>query len=183
MNGESAGNKGNSKMLTLLGSIVLILGIIGLFVMSFVATAIISIVGILLLVGGIIIIIYGFTADARRYGIWPTIIGGVALGIGIILALFPLLVAAIITLFLGIFFVIAALVAFAAVYRDEHGKAGHLLIGVGNLILALLVFLNWPGNSDTVLGFFISIDLILGGIWLLILANALKNVTEGESRV
>ncbi len=183
MDGESAGNMGNPKMLTLLGVVVLILGIIGLFVMSFVATAIISIAGILLLVGGIVILIYGFTADARQYGMWPTIIGGVALGIGIILALFPLLVAAIITLFLGIFFVIAALVAFAATYRDEHGKAGHLLVGLGNLILALLVFLNWPGNSDTVLGFFISIDIILGGIWLLILANALKNANESGSKV
>jgi len=172
---------GNPKMLAILGILLVLLGIIGLITIHFMVLGIITIVGALLIIGGIITITYGLLSDSKNYGMWPTVIGGVVLGVGIILLLFPQMVATILALFMGLFFIISSLIAFVATYRDKKGRVAHALVGSGNLLLGVFVLLNWPENSDLVLGLFISIDLFLGGIWLFILANSLRNVRVEDS--
>lgn len=62
--------------------------------------------------------------------------------------------------------------------RPRLNWIGHLLGGLGMLILAILVFLRWPNSGNNLLGIYVGIAFLLGGLSTVILSLRTRGDTS-----
>ena len=165
---------GDHTLLVYMGAAMLIVGALFLIVMEFIARFLIFLLGLLLLAGGVIFLIYGILNPSNKYFKMILGISIFSLVTGIFALVLPNIMAALITLIIGIFFAAYALIAFIASYMNKEKSGNSIVMGVINSLFSILVFAHWPYNSITIIGFFIALDFVVGGIWLLILARDTK---------
>ena len=156
------------KSYQITGILLLILGIIGIVFPYFASTMIVWIIAFLLLFGGIVFFIIGLKGGK---GSWAGILLGViVLAIGIIIFAYPQHTLSVITVIMGIFFIIdgIALLLLAYAVRPRDGWWAPAISGFISLILGLLIFVEWPSNSEWIIGMFVGINLLLEGISLML---------------
>jgi len=149
------------------GVILLILGILGIVFPYFASTLIVFIIAFLLLVGGIMFLVVAFKGGTGFWG--NLLIGIVFLAVGILMFIYPSPTLSVMTLIMGIFFVIIGIASFVLSFmvHPVSGWWAPIISGVLSLILAVLVFMGWPENSQWIIGLFVGIDLLLEGIALM----------------
>ncbi len=149
------------------GIILLILGILGIIFPYFASALIVFIIAFLLLIGGIMFLVVAFKGGGGFWG--NLIIGIVFLAIGILMFIYPIPSLSVMTLIMGIFFAIVGIASFVLSFmvHPVPGWWAPIVSGVLSLILAALVFMGWPENSEWIIGLFVGIDLLLEGIALM----------------
>ena len=149
------------------GIILLILGILGIVFPYFASTLVVFIIAFLLLVGGVMFLVVAFKGGAGFWG--NMLIGIILLAVGILMFVYPSPTLSVMTLIMGIFFVIIGISSFVLSFavHPVPGWWAPIISGVLSLILAALVFVGWPENSEWIIGLFVGIDLLLEGISLM----------------
>lgn len=153
-----------------LGVFWIILGSIAV-VATFAATmATVLLIGVLLLLAGLGQFAQ-LWADRSPHPGWQLLTGALYSVAGVLLILDPVSGAIGLTLLIAILFLAggALRLAMAVTARGLGFPAGwHLAGGVLNLILAALIFAGWPETGTWVIGLFVGIELLFGGLTLLL---------------
>jgi uncharacterized membrane protein HdeD (DUF308 family) len=136
--------------------------------------------GWLFLIGGVMMVIHAFSAQAWQGFVWSLLIGILYVVAGGYLAFFPLtglltLAILLVILFLaeGLFEVIMALRV-----RPHEGWGFLLLSGIAALAVGVIIALDLPGSATWALGLLVGINLLFSGWSYIFLAMAGRRAHE-----
>ena len=138
--------------------------------------AIATLLGIILVIGGIAHAVHGIMARQWSGFIWQMLTALIYMAAGILLLVYPLTGVVTLTLLLGIFLLIAGSVRImmSALYRPLRLWGWMLASGVLALVLGVLILVQWPSSSDWVIGLIVGIDLLFSGWSVLALSLAAR---------
>jgi uncharacterized membrane protein HdeD (DUF308 family) len=159
-----------------LGVGLVILGLIALGNLFLATVATIFYIGAMMLIAGIVEIVHAFKVKTwSRFFYW--FLSGIFYAIAGIIAFYdPLVATAALTLVLAVALVIAGIfriwVGFHA--RPEAGWGWIVATGVITLLVGILVYAAWPGNSLFLLGAILAVDLLIQGFGFISFGLALR---------
>jgi uncharacterized membrane protein HdeD (DUF308 family) len=175
----------NSKLwwaYALLGAIFLATGafVLGHLVMASIVSAIFF--GAALAVSGAFQAIHAFWERGWTGFFLSLVIGLLYLGGGILLLRDPIGTSVALTLVIAVMLIVSGAIRLILAYRLRPQAHGFLVLsGAMAVLTGLLIFAGWPGSGLVVLGLFLGIDLVLFGIWWLILSLALRSLEASGS--
>ena len=151
------------------GILLIILGIIAVLVPHFFTVAIVVSLGWILLFGGIFLISRALLFFRMPGFGWWLFMGILQLLIGYLFLVQPLEGILTLTMLMTLFFALEGLakISFALMMRPLAHWGYVLFSGLTALILAVVVWMGWPGTADWLLGLFFGINLFFGG-WSLV---------------
>jgi uncharacterized membrane protein HdeD (DUF308 family) len=170
----------SGNWLLLSGIVLVILGLAAISSPSVAGEAVIYVIGGLLTITGLIQVWVGVREETTSGKVINTI-QGVLVGIaGIAVLAYPFYGLAALSLVLAIYFLVAGfwriLTSFA--YRPAAGWLALLLSGVIALVLAWMIWRQWPISGLWAVGILVGVDLISTGLALIILAITLKKTAR-----
>ena len=103
--------------------------------------------------------------------------------LGALLLLNPAQGAIALTLLLAILLLVQGFVRIALSTRGglPRGSGGFLLAGVLGIVLGGMLWWEWPGDSAWALGLLLGVNLLMGGLAMIMLALALRGSGDGGS--
>lgn len=152
----------------LFGGIALtLLGSIGLYMAG--AMTIVSMLwfGGLVIAGGVFVLADGIQARGWSAKIWEILLGILYIGCGVIMILYPGASAVWFTLFIAAFLTVTGIVRIIIGFQlrgDIRGWGLTICGGVASLVLALLIYSEWPVSGLWVIGLFVSIEMLMQGV-------------------
>lgn len=170
-----------SRMGTVMGVILLILGMLALAAPMVSGLAVAISVGIILLLGGIIEIAFAFQARSWGKGLMSVLLGGFSLVGGLVMLARPVLGLASLTLVLAIYFVVDGLTHIVGSFqvKPAPGWGWVLFGGIVSLLLGLLIWNQWPLSGAWAIGVLIGLRLILVG-WSMIALGGMGRAAAAE---
>jgi len=152
-----------------LGILLIILGVWASGYSIFVSTIALLWFGVILFLSGIFQLASQFLGE-RRHDFWFHLLFGVlSIGVGLWIIFQPLQAAMTLTWLIAIFlaFIGVVQVIYAIIARKE--QSGWMFFnGAVDLLLAIIIWVNWPESGLWVIGLFVSIQVILVG-WMLVM--------------
>lgn len=147
-----------------IGILVLVLGILAIVNSVTATVASMLYVGWVLVIAGIFFAIQAFRFRAHGHLFLHLLNAALALVVGVILVLNPVVAAMTFTLLLAAYFVVAGIFRIVtALSVRVPGWGWGLLNGVITFILGIMIWNQWPVSGLWVIGFFVGIDLIVIG--------------------
>lgn len=162
------------KPLILTGSLMAILGAIGIIFPNLLSIAIEIYLGWIMLAGGILWLYYAFKLHVHSVGGWVKPIILLVAG-GLWLAN-PAVGIAALTLLISFYLFSDAFASFVMAFerRLMSGWGWLMFNGIISLLLAVIILAGWPATSTLYLGLFVSISLLFDGWTLIMLGSSLK---------
>lgn len=160
----------------LLGIGLMVLGALAICSTFFTTVLTVSIIGVLLMIGGVTQIVNSLYA-----GKWSGFFLHIALGIlylvvGFMLIDAPILNAITLTFLLAGFFILAGLFrVVAALTTQLPGWGWALFNGMVTFVLGALIYRQWPTSGLWVIGLFVGIEMILAGWYWAMFASSLRS--------
>ncbi len=162
------------------GAVMILLGLLAVAFADAAGTALITLIGWLLVIGGGLHLATAIRVRAWRGGLMGLFVAGLRVVVGVLFVLGPAAWAASIAFFLALFLLVdggfRVLMAVAA--RPAPGWGSVLAGGVMGLLLGLLILSEWPGKSAWVLGLLFGVHLLLDGWATLMLALAARTASS-----
>ncbi len=162
-----------------LGITSMVLGLAAI-VFPFVAALTVELlIGWILVLSGIFGLIHAWRATRWRGFHFSLISSLIALGIGILLVLFPRSGILSLALLVSFFFIVTGIMRIMTAWRLRplDRWLWLLLSGVVALVLALLILMLWPEAAGWVIGILLGIDLLFSGLTLILLWAAARRLT------
>lgn len=161
-----------SKSAKIWGWIVLIAGILALLSPLVSGLTVAVIVAILLVVAGVTRLVEAFQGG----GFWTGLFGVLSVLAGLVMLGRPLLGLATLTMVLVVYFLATGIseivVAFQA--RPAQGWGFVLFSGIVSVVLALLIWNEWPLSGAWAIGVLVGIQLIFAGMAMITVGSVLK---------
>ena len=151
------------------GIFLIILGVIAIIVPHFFTVAIVVCLGWILLFGGIFLITRALLFFRMPgFGLW-LFMGILQFIIGYLFLAQPLQGILTLTLLMTLFFALEGIakISFALMMRPLAHWGFVLFSGITALILAVVVWMGWPGTAEWLLGLLFGINMLFGG-WSLV---------------
>ena len=142
---------------------------------TFVATTIAAWVFIMV---GIVQIVGAFSAEGLWAKLGNILLGALAVFLGYSILQHPLAGALALTTLVGIMFLSAGILKIIIAFSIEERSAFWLILlsGAASVLLAVLVFANFPASAAVMLGVLLGIDLISNGVSLIAMSMALRRM-------
>ena len=169
----------NRKRLMGYGILSVVFGFVGLYMSVAMTITSIFIIGIFMLVVGVVFAIESFASPAWKGKLLNLVLAIFYVGAGVVTMLNPLATAVWFTLYLALFLGMIGLLRIMMAFQIKSKTRGWSWVafgGVLNLILGLLVYLQWPNSGLWVIGMFISLELIIHGVNAITLSSIAKEV-------
>ena len=169
------------------GVILILLGVGSMISPAFAGSAVVYLIGGLLLITGLIQLMAGWQAESWRQKLASLIHGGIAAVGGIAVLAHPFYGLAALSLVLAIFFGVEGVwkVVSSFSYRPVPGWIALLMSGALDLILGILIWRQWPVSGLWAVGILVGVNLLSTGIAFVALAitwkrtvHAVKNKIE-----
>jgi uncharacterized membrane protein HdeD (DUF308 family) len=162
----------------ILGVISIIGGILALanpFVATLAATTIAAWVFIFV---GIVEIVGAFSVEGALAKIGNILLGALAVFLGISILQHPLAGVISLTLLVGILFIASGVFKVIMAFSLEERSYFWLMLlsGIVSIVLAVLIFSNFPQSAAVILGLLLAIELISNGVSLIAMGMALNKV-------
>jgi uncharacterized membrane protein HdeD (DUF308 family) len=159
-----------------LGILLSVLGLLLIAAPALGTLAIDLLVGWFLIIGGIAQLIHAFMEKAWRGFLLELASGALYLVVGVLLVFYPIAGAQALTIFLAAFLLVEGIVrvAMALRLRPAQGWAWVLFGGIVTVILALLIWSQWPASALWVIGLLVGINLLFTGWSLTMMAIAMR---------
>lgn len=170
----------NWVFLLCLGTLFVILGLIGLSMAIGLTIASMFFLGVIILIAGTSQIIDAFQSRPWKGTLLHTGIAVLYLFAGFLVIKNPLLASTLFTLFLGMVFVFIGITRASLFFilKTSHGRIWSLLGGGISLLLGILILAQWPYSGLWIIGIFIAIELIINGwfyiFWAISIRRALN---------
>jgi uncharacterized membrane protein HdeD (DUF308 family) len=167
-----------------LGAILDLAGIVALGSVVMATYAAVTVVGVMMIIGGAAELALGFRArDWAHFFLW--VLGGIFyVAGGAFLLASPLAASLVLTLLLGAGLVAAGLLRLFLAFQLPSSRS-RLVVIVGaalTLLLGILIVVGWPTNSFYVLGMLLAINLMFTGIGWMMFGFWLRDMGRGAHR-
>ena len=170
----------DSKHMRMIGIVTLILGILVLTMPLLAGDVILEVVGILVAGAGALRMFWAFKATSLGKGIWTFLLGVLTLFAGLAVLAHPMFAGGVLTLILSCYLVGDGMVEFikALTLPKGPGKAWLMFGGLASIVLAVMIFMQFPLSGTLAIGIFLGIKLIFVGMTMLTLGTTLKTATH-----
>ena len=165
-------SKRGGGWMKVLGIITIILGIIAIGSPLMTGSVVSAVIGIVLLIAGIFELVIAFSADGWKAGALAFIGGAVTIIVGGLLIARPVVGSAVLTIILGIYFLINGIAQISLYFKVRGGSGWMLFGGVLSLILGILIFTHWPLSGIWAVGVLVGIRILFAGVGMLFLGPA-----------
>jgi uncharacterized membrane protein HdeD (DUF308 family) len=164
------------------GVVLVVLGATAIVLAPLASIAVAIILGWLFLVSGIFGLISTFTMREAPGFWWSLLSAVIGIVAGVLLLMSPVMAVLSLTLVLIAFFIVegVASILFAFEHRDElPGRWGWMLVsGLIDLVLAGMIYAGLPSTATWALGLLAGINLVFGGLALIVMALGLRAATS-----
>ena len=162
------------------GIALVILGAISVATPAVAGTAVVIVIGAVLLVSGIFQLVQGFREESWTSKLLGVILGGITALCGLAVLAHPLLGLTMLTLVLAVFFVVEGIWKIVASFsfRPAQGWLALLVSGILGLLLGWLIWKQWPLSGMWAVGILIGVDLLVTGCSMIALAVTIKRVKK-----
>lgn len=159
-----------------IGTISIILGVIAVVDATVATLASMLVFGWLLLIAGIVEAVHVFRDRKGGHLVLNAFNAALSFVVGLILLEYPVPGAAILTLLLTVYFIVAGTfrIVSALSLRFPHWEWA-LVNGVITLLLGIMVWAHWPSSALWIIGLFIGIDLIFSGWAQVMLGSGIRS--------
>jgi len=161
---------------TALSILIIIAGVLAIAVPPAAGIAAAILIGWLLVLCGAAHLVFGW--HTRQVGgmIWGLLLGLLYLATGIYTLIHPVAGLAALTLVLGAYLFVAAILEFTLAWQLRRlGGSGWLIFdGVVALLLAICIWMTWPSSSEYVIGTILGVSMIFSGASRLAVLSAAR---------
>ena len=166
------------KRMTTLGVIAMVLGVLAMLAPALTGFSIILLLGVLVSISGALRMVWAFRSGSVGRGLWSFAIGSLTLLCGVAMLANPLFGSAVMTLVLAVYFLLDGMVEIV-VGAGRLGKGGGLLIfcGLVSLLLAVLIWRQYPLSGAWAMGVLLGIKLLFVGVAMLAGGSAARALT------
>ena len=164
------------RHLNLLGIALIVLGILAILSPAVAGGTVVTVIGLIMLVAGVVQILRALQAGEGTEKVLTLVLGAISVLGGIAVIAHPLLGLALLTLALAAYLIVEGVWKMIAAfrYRPAAGWNWLLLSGVLSLLLAWLIWAQWPLSGMWAIGVLVGVNLLGTGAALVTLASALK---------
>jgi uncharacterized membrane protein HdeD (DUF308 family) len=150
---------------TIVGVLLIILGLFAIVLPFIAGIAITAFIGWLLLFAGIVHLIYSWHSRKASGVTWQILIAILYLFVGFYLVFHPARGLVTLTLLLASYFLVEGVIELVLYFRlrSSHRSGWFLWDGLITLLLGILIWAHWPFSSVWVLGTLIGISLLISG--------------------
>jgi uncharacterized membrane protein HdeD (DUF308 family) len=165
------------------GVILIVFGILAIASPFLAAVAVSSLIAWLIILAGVVHFILAFHVHRPGRTIWKLLVGPAYVFFGAYLLMHPVLGVASLTLVVALLFLIEGILDIVLFFhmRSERGSAWVLLDGITTLVLALLIYLQWPSSSVWVIGTLVGVSMIISGITRVLLSLATRRLATAAA--
>lgn len=175
----------NWKLLMAGGILSVVLGAIAIILPPLASVTITYVVGILLLVGAVAYVAEAISRGTTGHRIWSAIVAVVYVIAGVWILINPIEGTITLTIVLIVFFLAMGVMRFVAglqMRRAGEPNAGWIIVnGVLSVLIAVLVWVDFPSSAAWAIGLLVGIQLLFDGMALIASAIAGKKMAEGGS--
>lgn len=173
--------KTEGKNLTALGAIAIILGFLALMAPGLTGFSIALLVGVLVILGGLVRMIWAFGAGGFGKGLLGFAIGGLTLLCGIALVSNPLFSAGVLTIVLAVYFVADGLSEVAAGFQGRlaNGRGWLLFSGIVSILCGIMIWQQYPLAGAWAIGILLGIKLFMVGLVMITGGSVIRTVAKG----
>jgi uncharacterized membrane protein HdeD (DUF308 family) len=181
MNEFADAAKAGGNRMTLFGVIAIILGILAMLAPVLTGISVIILVGVFVLIGGIVRIIWALQAGSLGKGLPMFAIGGLTLLCGIVLLAHPLFASGVLTIMLALYFVLDGISEIAASVRLRPGSGwGWMLFGgIVSFWLGIIIWRQFPLSGVWAIGILLGIKLFFVGLIMLMGRSPVRSTAKG----
>jgi uncharacterized membrane protein HdeD (DUF308 family) len=169
-----------SKRLIALGVIAMILGVFALMAPALTGVSITMLLGLLVVGGGIVRMIWAFSTGSIGSGLLMFALGGLTLLCGIVLLANPLLASGVLTIVLVAYFIgdgVSEIVA-GVQRRSVSGRGWLLFGGIVSILLGCMMWAQFPLSGAWAMGALLGIKLFLTGLIIATGGSALRSMAK-----
>jgi uncharacterized membrane protein HdeD (DUF308 family) len=172
--------KAGGTNMTFFGVIAIILGILCLLAPGLTGISVVLFLGVLVLIGGIVRIIWAFRAGSFGSGVLVFAIGGLTLLCGIVLLANPLFASGVLTFILAVYFIIDGIseIAGGARLRPQPGWGWMLFGGIVSIWLGIMIWGQFPLSGVWAIGILLGIKLFFVGLIMIMGGSAVRSVGQ-----
>jgi uncharacterized membrane protein HdeD (DUF308 family) len=172
--------KGKAMMLT--GYILVVLGVFALFSPVAAGGTVIKIIGVILALAGLAEFVHAFRTITRFDTVMSSMLAVITLGAAMLMLFDTTAASGFLTIILVVFFVFQGLwkMSYAIRLRKVTGWVWLLGSGLLSLLLAWMMWKQWPLSGAWAIGILIGMDFILAGVALIFLATKLRRLARSE---
>jgi uncharacterized membrane protein HdeD (DUF308 family) len=162
----------------LTGIVLIVFGMIAIATPAVAGTAVVMVIGGVLLIAGVVQFIQGWRAESWSSRLPPLILGLVTALCGLGVLGHPLLGLGFLTLLLAIFFVVEGTWKIIASFSFRPAPGWLFMLGSGvlGLVLGLLIWKQWPVSGLWAVGVLVGVDLLMTGISMVALAFTVRRL-------
>jgi uncharacterized membrane protein HdeD (DUF308 family) len=166
-----------------LGILMVLLGMMGLLMVTTLTVASVLLFGALLVIGGIAQAIEAVRATGWKSTALHVIIGLLYIGAGALALYDPVAASLSLTLFIAaMLLVVGALrVVMALQMRPVRGWGLMLAGGIMSLLLGIAIVVQWPLSGLLAIGLFVALELMIAGWSCILIALAARSAATSDS--
>jgi uncharacterized membrane protein HdeD (DUF308 family) len=165
------------KRMTTLGIIAIILGLLAMVAPVIPGLSIALLVGVLVVVGGIVRLVWAFQAGSLGEGILKFLLAGLTLICGMLLVANPLFASGFLTILLSLYFIVDGVSEIAVGLGSKRGW--FIFAGIVSILLGVLLWAQFPLSGAWALGILLGIKLFFIGIIMITGGSAARSMTAG----
>ena len=165
---------------TVFGVISIIAGMLCMLMPGLTGLSVITFIGVLVLVGGIVRMIWAFKAGSFGKGLLVFAIGALTLLCGIVLLVNPLVAAGVLTILLAVYFIVDGIAEISmGIQRRPMPGAGWLIFGgVVSILLGIMIWRQFPLAGTWAIGVLLGIKLFFVGIMMVTGGSAIRSIAK-----
>jgi uncharacterized membrane protein HdeD (DUF308 family) len=159
-----------------LGVLILVLGVFALLLPAVAALATTFALAWLVLAIGVLQLIDAYQSRKQPGVAWKIVSGLLNLAVGALFLIYPIEAVLAITLLLGALILAVGVtdILLAFRLRPQAGWGWVLAMGILSVLAGILIAIGWPQNSFSILGLYVALSLVFGGVWRIMLSLMLR---------
>jgi uncharacterized membrane protein HdeD (DUF308 family) len=161
--------------------LMILVGCVAILVPPISGIAVTLFVAWLMILAGVAHWVYTWHRRHRPGMWWGWLMGLLFIGVGICMLAFPLAALASLTLVLGAYLIVEAVLEFTLAFRlrPRDGWGWLFFDGLVALVLGFIIFVRWPHSALWVIGTLIGISIFCSGVTRFMMSLAARDAAKG----
>jgi uncharacterized membrane protein HdeD (DUF308 family) len=170
-------SKLTARHMTLFGVVTLILGIAAIAAPMITGVSVVLSVGLLVIAGGILRMLWAFEAGSFGKGALAFAIGGLTLLCGLALVSEPMYALGILTVVVAAYLFADGIVELVGAFRirPEMGRAWLLFGGIASILLGTMIWRQFPLSGTWAIGVLLGVKLLIVGTIMIAGGSAVRS--------
>jgi uncharacterized membrane protein HdeD (DUF308 family) len=180
MSGSLDGEKFVGSRATVFGIVCIVLGILAMMAPGIAGLWVATLLGVLVLLGGILRIVWAFEAGSIGRGLLLFAVGGVTALCGVMLLANPLFASGVLSVLLAVYFFLDGILEIAAgfQFRSRPGWGWLVFGGVVSILLGAVIWAQFPLSGLWAMGILLGIKLFFIGLMLVTAGSVIRAESE-----